>query len=403
VLPGTPFGGSGGAVGAGRAAWGGITGTPSAQTDLQTALDGKEAAGTFSGIGACAANQWASTLNDGAAPTCTQPAFSNLSGAVTDAQVPNTITIDLAAAATALAADPVNCSDATHFAVGVAASGTATCEAIADADVPNDITIDLATTAVTANAGDSATAFFSAGAIEVARGGTGAAPGADDEVLVSDSASAATWRAVPDCVDTSGNHLNYTASTNTFSCGTSGGAGGGCRAHPDRRKLGRRRCRHHVAAADGQLRRECHHDAGDLHDHHGDVGAGTWRFKDTIIAQSSVTTTGFKFAVNHTDTTGAFGSRWTQVSLIGTTTDGIADSITSLAIGGAVAGYAERVKNTATIASVGVDVVNSNVMILLEGLVVVTVSGSLELRYASEMANSTQVMADTVLELNKIG
>lgn len=96
--------------------------------------------------------------------------------AIVDADVPNTITIDLAAAASALAADPANCVSATEFAVGVTAAGAATCEAIADADVPNTITVDLATlatTATTANAGDSATAFFSAGAIEIARGGTG--------------------------------------------------------------------------------------------------------------------------------------------------------------------------------------------------------------------------------------
>lgn len=34
----------------------------------------------YSGVGACGANTWASTLNDNAAPTCTQPAFSNISG-----------------------------------------------------------------------------------------------------------------------------------------------------------------------------------------------------------------------------------------------------------------------------------------------------------------------------------
>jgi hypothetical protein len=43
--------------------------------------------------------------------------------------------------------------------------------AVTDAQVPNTITIDLATTATTANAGDSATAFFSSGTIEHERGG----------------------------------------------------------------------------------------------------------------------------------------------------------------------------------------------------------------------------------------
>ena len=41
---------------------------------------------SYSGVGACAANQWASTLNDNAAPTCTQPAFSNLSSTASIAQ-----------------------------------------------------------------------------------------------------------------------------------------------------------------------------------------------------------------------------------------------------------------------------------------------------------------------------
>lgn len=49
--------------------------------------------------------------------------------------------------------------------------GVATFRALTDADVPNSITVDLATAATTANAGDSATAFFAAGTIEHERGG----------------------------------------------------------------------------------------------------------------------------------------------------------------------------------------------------------------------------------------
>lgn len=59
------------------------------------------------------------------------------------------------------------------------------------------------------------------GTVAVANGGTGAAPAGDDQVLVSDSSSAATWRTLTNCTDTGGNHVNYTASTNSWSCGTS--------------------------------------------------------------------------------------------------------------------------------------------------------------------------------------
>src|SRR3990172_8764676 len=50
------------------------------------------------------------------------------------------------ATATALAANPTDCS-ATQFATTIAANGNLTCAAISDADVPDGITITLAGTA----------------------------------------------------------------------------------------------------------------------------------------------------------------------------------------------------------------------------------------------------------------
>ena len=46
-----------------------------------------------SGVGACGANNFVTGSNNNAAPTCAQPAFSNLSGSATDGQVPDNITI----------------------------------------------------------------------------------------------------------------------------------------------------------------------------------------------------------------------------------------------------------------------------------------------------------------------
>lgn len=43
--------------------------------------------------------------------------------------------------------------------------------------------------------------------------------GTDDTVLVANG-TILQAKAVPDCVDSGGNHLNYTAATNAFSCGT---------------------------------------------------------------------------------------------------------------------------------------------------------------------------------------
>jgi hypothetical protein len=101
--------------------------------DVCISLDGSDrvAATTFAGAlfgnattasallangGNCAGNNFALG--------CAQPAFSNLSGAATDAQVPDNITVTLAATATALAADPANCA-AGSVAAGITAGGVA--------------------------------------------------------------------------------------------------------------------------------------------------------------------------------------------------------------------------------------------------------------------------------------
>lgn len=98
------------------------------------------------------------------------------------------------ATATALAANGANC--ATGFsALGVDASGVV--EGCFDVEEEGAIN----TTAVSGNA-------------------------SDDTLLNGTGSSTASWTTVPNCVDSAGNHLNYTAATNAFSCGTTGGGSG---------------------------------------------------------------------------------------------------------------------------------------------------------------------------------
>lgn len=56
---------------------------------LTGALGDGNLSSSYSGVGVCSANTWASTLARNAAPTCTQPGFSNLSGTASTAQVPS--------------------------------------------------------------------------------------------------------------------------------------------------------------------------------------------------------------------------------------------------------------------------------------------------------------------------
>jgi len=62
----------------------------------------------------------------GAIPAANLPPLSGLSGSVTDAQVPDSITVTLAATASALAANGANCAG-NSFALGVDAAGAAEC------------------------------------------------------------------------------------------------------------------------------------------------------------------------------------------------------------------------------------------------------------------------------------
>lgn len=203
-------------------------------------------------IGDTSGDLAAARVDDGAA-AATQALFSGAGAAagfraVADADVPNNITVDLSTSSSDLTC--TNCVGATEVDGG---SLEAEVEAVADlqdfqgavtdAQVPNTITVDLATlatTATTANAGDSAMAFFASGTVEAARlpnleslngtldvpsGGTGADPVADDQALISDSTSAATWRSIPNCVTE--NMLTYTTATNTFGCEADSTSAGG--------------------------------------------------------------------------------------------------------------------------------------------------------------------------------
>lgn len=78
---------------------------------------------------------------------------------------------------------------------------------------------DLSNAAASCSTDATNAANISSGALAVARLGASAA----SHATLVDVAGTSTWKVVPDCTDTGGNHLNYTQSSDAFSCGTSGG------------------------------------------------------------------------------------------------------------------------------------------------------------------------------------
>lgn len=63
-------------------------------SNMQGLVSDGQLANNYGGVGACGANQFETGDNDNAAPSCSQPSFSNLSGSATDAQIPNTISLN---------------------------------------------------------------------------------------------------------------------------------------------------------------------------------------------------------------------------------------------------------------------------------------------------------------------
>jgi hypothetical protein len=64
------------------------------------------------------------------------------------------------------------------------------------------------------------------GTLPFGNGGTGLATATEDAAMVGAGGSGWEAKVIPDCQDSGGNHLNYNNTTNAFSCGTTGPAGG---------------------------------------------------------------------------------------------------------------------------------------------------------------------------------
>lgn len=133
------------------------------------------------------------------------------------------------------------------------------------------------------------------------------------------------------------------------------------------------------------------------------VGVGTWKFRYTIIYRSAATTTGIKMAVNHTGTTTKYIMNAYYLTTGGTAATGIASGIQASQTAGLMEGKAERVLNTVSSATAGVDTANADIMTFIEGIVVVSVSGNLQLMIGTEVAASAiTVQANSMLELIKV-
>lgn len=124
--------------------------------------------------------------------------------------------------------------------------------------------------------------------------------------------------------------------------------------------------------------------------------AGTYTVKYTLLTQSGTSTTGVGLGVNFTGTaaTKVFARR--NVATITTASNGITEeeSGAALVTGGVLNGWATKAYSTTApnMMSAGVGVINVDLLDIIEGLIIVTVAGDLELWHSSEIAATTTLV-----------
>lgn len=133
------------------------------------------------------------------------------------------------------------------------------------------------------------------------------------------------------------------------------------------------------------------------------LAAGTYKFEYNVIYQSGATTTGVKMSVNFTGTQTTFVATQRYTGTGAAASTGAASMAGAGATGHVYEAFGRRSpSNAGWGVTVSVDAANSNMLMVLEGIIVVTVSGDLELWHGSEVAASSQVMAGSSLILTKL-
>lgn len=134
------------------------------------------------------------------------------------------------------------------------------------------------------------------------------------------------------------------------------------------------------------------------------VGVGTWMFEYYLLVQSAATTTGHRFSVNHDGTLTSFVAWLTYSSALGTASDANADQDIVTAAGGLLPVMAARAKSTTGWGfTITADTANADVFYMIQGILVCTVAGNIELYHGSEVAAASTVKGGSSLRLTKTG
>lgn len=132
------------------------------------------------------------------------------------------------------------------------------------------------------------------------------------------------------------------------------------------------------------------------------LDAGTWLAKYWLVYQTAATTTGIQMYLDHTGTTTRLAGTWYQLTTGGAAATGVGDQATT-ATAQMVEGKGQRADNVASGTTQGVDTANADQFAVYEALIVVTVSGTLNLMMNSEVgASAATIMSGSTLMLTQV-
>jgi hypothetical protein len=117
------------------------------------------------------------------------------------------------------------------------------------------------------------------------------------------------------------------------------------------------------------------------------VDVGTYLVKYWVVYQSAATTTGIQMYLDHTGTATRLAATWYTLTTGTTATSGVADQATTLTAQ-MMEGKGQRANNVASGPTQGVDTAAADQFAVMEGIITVTVTGTLNFMYSSEVAAS---------------
>lgn len=135
------------------------------------------------------------------------------------------------------------------------------------------------------------------------------------------------------------------------------------------------------------------------------TGTGTFKFQYMLRWQTAATTTSHKVSVNHTGTVSFFLYNALYTDTSATASTGAADQDAIATTAQVYGSFASRAKSTdGKMIGTAVDTANADMFMVIDGLMQVTVDGSLALWWGSEVAASAAtVKAGSGLMIEKLG